>query len=148
MAKEEILAEAEALDFAASPEKATARLRELQDRWEKAGKVPRDVMRSLEDRMGAVEKKIRETSEKRWQASSASPFEVRLREKVAELEQKLEKARAAGRPTDELESQLATQREWLAQAGGGASSGSGPRSDDAPAPARKKPTTAWVRADA
>jgi hypothetical protein len=104
-------------------------------------------MRSLEDRMGAVEKKVRETSEKRWQASSASPFEVRLREKVAELEQKLEKARAAGRPTDELESQLATQREWLTQAGGGSSSGSGPRSD-APAPARKKPTTAWVRADA
>jgi predicted DNA-binding WGR domain protein len=145
--KEEILAEAEALDFGASPEKATARLRELQERWEKAGKVPRDAMRSLEDRMGAVEKKVRETSEKRWQASSASPFEVRLREKVAELEQKLEKARAAGRPTDELESQLATQREWLAQAGGGSSSGSGPRSD-APAPARKKPTTAWVRADA
>ena len=145
--KEQILAEAEALDFAGAPEKSTARLRELQERWEKAGKVPRDVMRSLEDRMGEVEKKVRESSEKRWQASSASPFEVRLREKVAELEGKLDKARAAGRPTDELEQQLATQREWLAQAGGGSASSAGPRSD-APAPARKKPTTAWVRADA
>jgi predicted DNA-binding WGR domain protein len=158
--KEEILTQAEALDFAGAPEKSTARLRELQERWEKAGKVPRDAMRSLEDRMGAVEKKVRETSEKRWQAASASPFEIRLREKVAELEQKLEKARAAGRPTDELEQQLATQREWLTQAGSGTSepastpeagpagdSGGGarPASD---APARKKPTTAWVRADA
>ncbi|MDT7548689.1 MAG: hypothetical protein QOE84_1083 [Actinomycetota bacterium] len=152
--KEEILAEAEALDFAGAAEKSTARLRELQERWEKAGKVPRDAMRSLEDRMGAVEKKVRETSEKRWQAASASPFEIRLREKVAELEQKLEKARAAGRATDELEQQLATQREWLAQAGGGgagSSSGGAASAGDRPAadaPARKKPTTAWVRADA
>ncbi|GAC1440911.1 MAG: DUF349 domain-containing protein [Mycobacteriales bacterium] len=144
--KEDILAEAEALDFAGAPEKSTARLRELQERWEKAGKVPRDVMRSLEDRMGEVEKKIRESSEKRWQASSASPFEVRLREKVGELEGKLEKARAAGRPTDELEQQLATQREWLSQAVGGSAASAGPRAD-ATAPARKKPTTAWVRAD-
>jgi hypothetical protein len=145
--KEDILAEAESLDFAGAPEKSTARLRELQERWEKAGKVPREVMRSLEDRMGAVEKKVRESSEKRWQASSASPFEIRLREKVAELESKLEKARAAGRPTAELEQQLATQREWLAQAGGG----SAPVTPSKPAqsePAKRKPTTAWVRADA
>jgi hypothetical protein len=143
--KEAILVEAEALDFAAAPDKATARLRELQERWEAAGKVPRDAMRSLEDRMGAVEKKVREAGEQRWKASSASPFEIRLREKVAELEQKLAKAQAAGRPTDELESQLATQREWLAQAGGGAASGAEPKAE----PARKsKSTTAWVRADA
>ena len=146
--KEEILAEAEALDFAASPEKATARLRELQERWEKAGKVPRDVMRSLEDRMGAVEKKVRETSEKRWQASSASPFEVRLREKLGELEQKLEKARAAGRPTDELEAQIATQREWLAQAGASTEPVvPAAKAPDTP-PRKPKSTSGWVRADA
>jgi hypothetical protein len=146
--KEEILTEAEALDFAAAPEKATARLRELQERWEKAGKVPREVMRSLEDRMGAVEKKIRESSEQRWQASSASPFEIRLREKVDELEQKLVRARAAGRPTDELEQQLATQREWLAQAGGGSAPTSPAKPSQPAEPARRKSTSGWVRADA
>jgi hypothetical protein len=145
--KEEILAEAEALDFAGAPEKATARLRELQERWEKAGKVPREVMRSLEDRMGAVEKKIRESTEQRWQASSASPFEIRLREKVAELEQKLDRARAAGRSTDELEQQLATQREWLAQAGG-TSAPVSPSKPAEPEPPRRKQTSGWVRADA
>jgi DNA repair exonuclease SbcCD ATPase subunit len=145
--KEQILAEAEALDFAASPAKATARLRELQEKWEAAGKVPRDVMRSLEDRMGAVEKKVRESSEKRWQATSASPFEIRLREKLAELEQKLAKAQAAGRPTDELEQQIATQREWLAQAGASTEpvSSGGAAKPDQP---RKKSTSGWVRADA
>ena len=147
--KEEILAEAEALDFAASPEKATARLRVLQEKWEEAGKVPRDVMRSLEDRMGTVEKKVRETSEKRWQASSASPFEIRLREKLAELEGKLEKAKAAGRATDELEAQIATQREWLSSAGSStASDPTGDKDEPAKAAKAKKPTTAWVRADA
>ena len=144
--KEQILAEAEALDFAAAPEKSTARLRDLQEKWEAAGKVPRDAMRSLEDRMGVVEKKVRETTEKRWQASSASPFEVRLREKLAELEQKLAKAQAAGRPTDELEAQLATQREWLSAAGASAA----PVAVDKPSqePRKAKSTTAWVRADA
>ncbi len=147
--KEEILAEAEALDFTASAEKATARLRVLQEKWEDAGKVPREVMRSLEDRMGTVEKKVRETSEKRWQATSASPFEIRLREKLAELEGKLEKAKAAGRATDELESQIATQREWLTSAGGSADADVAGDKDEPATPAKaKKPTTAWVRADA
>ena len=148
--KEQILAEAEALDFTAAPEKSTARLRELQEKWEAAGKVPRDAMRSLEDRMGAVEKKVRETTEKRWQAASPSPFEVRLREKLSELESKLAKAVAAGRPTDELEAQLATQREWLTAAG---TSGTTPAPDKpvekTPQEQRKaKQTTAWVRAEA
>ena len=116
--KEEILAEAEALDPAQGRDKASKRLRELQERWEAAGKVPRDVLRSLEDRMGKVEEKFRAVSDQRFVQASESPFVVRLREKVAELETKLDKARAAGRPTEELEASLATQRQWLSQAGG------------------------------
>ena len=136
--KEEILAEAEQLD----PAKGAKRLRELQERWESAGKVPRDVMRSLEDRMGKVEERFRQARETRV-PTSESPFVVRLREKVAELETKLDKARAAGRPTEELEASLATQRQWLAQAGASTTAASGERA----APAKRKPTTAWVRSD-
>jgi hypothetical protein len=144
--KEEILAEAEQLDPAQGLEKATARLRALQERWENAGKVPRDVMRSLEDRMAKVEEKVRAASGARFNKVEESPFTARLREKVGELEGKLEKARAAGRPTEELEAALATQKQWLAQAGG---------SSEAPAPAKKEPeaprkpksTSGWVRAD-
>jgi hypothetical protein len=146
--KEEILAEAETIDPAQGLDKAKARLRTLQDRWEAAGKVPRDVMRSLEDRMGAVEEKIRNAGEQRFKASDESPFAAKLREKVVELEQKLEKARTAGRPTEELEAALTTQKQWLQQAGGSVSTPSG-AADPAPssAPSKKKPTTAWVRAD-
>jgi hypothetical protein len=117
-AKEAILAEAETIDPAQGVDKAKARLRTLQERWEAAGKVPRDVMRSLEDRMQAVEEKVRAAGEQRYRKSEESPFTVRLREKVVELEGKLAKARAAGRPTDELEAALTTQKAWLAQAGG------------------------------
>jgi hypothetical protein len=145
--KEEILAEAETIDPSQGLDKAKARLRTLQDRWEAAGKVPRDVMRSLEDRMGAVETKIRTAGEARFARSDESPFTAKLREKVVELEVKLEKARAAGRPTDELEAALTTQRQWLAQAGGGSSAPAGAAPASAPAPARKKSTSGWVRAE-
>ena len=142
--KEEILAEAEALDPAQGRDKATKRLRELQERWEAAGKVPRDVMRSLEDRMGKVEEKFRQVSDQRFVQASESPFVVRLREKVAELEAKLAKAQAAGRPTEELEASLATQRQWLAQAGARPA----PPSRSAGPRRKRRSTTAWVRSDA
>lgn len=143
-AKEEILAEAEALDPAQGRDKATKRLRELQERWEAAGKVPRDVMRTLEDRMGKVEERLRQVSAPRAQASE-SPFVVRLREKVVELEGKLAKAQAAGRATEELEASLATQRQWLSQAGAPAGA---VEQEARPEPRRARSTTAWVRSDA
>ena len=145
--KEEILAEAETIDPSQGLDKAKARLRTLQDRWEAAGKVPRDVMRSLEDRMGAVEAKIRTAGEARFARSDESPFTAKLREKVVELEVKLEKARAAGRPTDELEAALTTQRQWLAQAGGGSARRPAAGSGTGGGPARKKSTSGWVRAE-
>lgn len=142
--KEEILAEAEQIDPAAGLDKAKSRLRTLQQRWEAAGKVPRDVLRSLEARMAAVEEKVRAADGARFARPEESPFLVRLREKVAELEVKLDKARAAGRPTEELEAALTTQRQWLEQAGGGtgapAASTGKPKRD-------KRSTTAWVRAE-
>ena len=142
--KEKLLTEAEGLD-AAQGNGARKRLRELQESWEEAGKVPRAVMRSLEDRMGKVEERFRQVSDQRLAPASESPFVVRLREKVAELEAKLDRARVAGRPTDELEASLETQRQWLSQAG----VTSAPTATEAPGatgPA-KRTTTAWVRAD-
>ena len=140
--KEEILSEAEGLEVGKAG--ASKRLRELQERWESAGKVPRDVMRSLEDRMGKVEEAFRQVSAAP-RATTESPFVVRLREKVAELEAKRAKAQAAGRPTEELEAQLATQRQWLSQAGASAAA---PAQEQPAAAKRARSTTAWVRSDA
>ena len=139
--KEEILAEAEALEVPGGK----ARLRQLQDRWEAAGKVPREVMRSFEDRFGKVEEKFRGTADTSHVRTTESTFVVRLREKVADLEKKLATAREQGRPTGDIEAQLETQRGWLAQAGVPVDA---PVAPPAPAAApAKKPTTAWVRAE-
>ncbi len=140
--KEDILTEAEALEVPAGK----SRLRQLQEKWETAGKVPRDVMKSLEDRFAAVEEKFRATADVSHVKTTESPFVVRLKEKVADLEGKLAKARADGRSTGDLEAQLETQRQWLAQAGVTVAAPAAPEPTATPAPA-KKATTAWVRAD-
>ena len=140
--KEEILAEAEALEVPGGK----ARLRQLQEKWDAAGKVPREVMKSLEDRFAKVEEKFRSTADVSHVKQTDSPFVVRLKEKVADLEGKLAKARAEGRPTGDLEAQLETQRGWLAQAGVTVEpEAPAPVAESAPAP--KRATTAWVRAD-
>ena len=139
--KEEILAEAEALEAPAGK----ARLRQLQEKWDAAGKVPRDAMKSLEDRFAAVEEKFRSGPAAAPAKQTDSPFVVRLKEKVADLEKKLATAQAAGRPTGDLQAQLETQRSWLAQAGVTVEAPEAPA--EAPAAPAKKPTTAWVRAD-
>jgi hypothetical protein len=139
--KEEILTEAEALEVPGGK----ARLRQLQEKWDAAGKVPREVMKSLEDRFAKVEERFRGTADTSHVKTTESTFVVRLREKVADLEKKLAAAGAAGRPTGDLEAQLETQKQWLAQAGVEIEP---PPPAAAPEPvASKKPTTAWVRAD-
>ncbi|MGY1758001.1 DUF349 domain-containing protein, partial [Geodermatophilus sp. SYSU D00879] len=56
-AKEELLAEAEKLDPSTDLRGAQAALRRIQERYDAIGHVPRGAMRSLEDRMQAVEQR-------------------------------------------------------------------------------------------
>lgn len=114
-----LLTEAESLDPDADPQGATRRLRQIQEKWEKVGHVPRDQMHDLERRLGAVEDRVRRAgAARRTVTTTESPLVVRLRESVAKLESRIERARAAGdtAAVAEHEAALATQREWLAQA--------------------------------
>ncbi|MDQ1747522.1 MAG: hypothetical protein QOD07_1785 [Frankiaceae bacterium] len=118
-AKEALLAEAERIDPAADLDAARKRLRSIHDRWEKIGKVPRESMGVLEDRLAAVEQRVRDAAGgARHVIETESPLVVRLRESVAKLESRLQRAQAAGdkRLEDETAAALTTQREWLAQA--------------------------------
>src|SRR5699024_10187513 len=56
--KEELLAEAEQLDADADPEAAKAQLRKFQQRWDEIGKVPRNRMRELDNRLRAVQDRV------------------------------------------------------------------------------------------
>ena len=95
--KESVIAEAEALDLA-DPKAAQATLRDLQARYDEIGHVPRESMRSVDDRMRAAEQRVRDAVDAQWRQASteSNPFLTALRERLAEAEGKLERARKSG----------------------------------------------------
>jgi hypothetical protein len=118
-AKQALLEEAERLDASSDLDGARKRLRVIHERWDKVGKVPRESMGVLEDRLAAVEQRVRDAGvSTRRVTTTESPLVIRLRESVQKLEGRLERARAAGDEglAAETEASLSTQREWLAQA--------------------------------
>jgi hypothetical protein len=119
-AREKLLAEAEAIDPSADLAEAQTALRSVQERWEKAGRGPRDTSAVMDERLAAVASKVRDAVDAQWRESAVenSPLVIRLRESVGKLERKIERARTAGNDKEaaEAEATLSTQREWLAQA--------------------------------
>jgi hypothetical protein len=95
--KEEIIAQAEALDVS-DPRTAQSALRELQAKFDEIGHVPRDAMRRIDERMRAAEQRVRHAVDAEWRAGTpeSNPFLNALRERLAEAEQKLERARKSG----------------------------------------------------
>src|SRR5450432_102111 len=118
-AKDALLAEAEAIDASADLPAAQAKLRDIQTRSTAIGRGTRDAGTDFDRRLEAVADRLRTASEDRWRESvvSSSPLVIRLRESIEKLEKKIDRAKLAGKATDvrDLESQLTTQREWLAQ---------------------------------
>ena len=120
--KEALLAEAEALDVEGAPGKAKRQLRDIGERWEAAGRVPREHAQRLENRLRAVEEKVRE----RPGGASAPPpprtsgdhLADQLRAAVEDLERKAAAARDRGdeRAASRAEADLVTRRGWLVEA--------------------------------
>jgi hypothetical protein len=123
-AKQALLAEAEALLPITDWKVARAALRSIQERWEAAGHVPRDAVRSIEARLRRVEEAVREAEESEWQRTNpeararAEATVNQLRESISDLEQQVEKAREAGndRKVAEADEALTARRAWLEQA--------------------------------
>ncbi len=97
--KESIIAEAAALDLS-NPRQAQVALRDLQEKLESLGHVPRDAMQRVEARMRAAEQRVRDALDAEWKrgASESNPFLAQLKERLAEAEAKLAKAQASGDP--------------------------------------------------
>jgi len=115
--RQELIAEAEALDVDADPRAAQAALREIQGRWQAGGRVRREAAGPLERRLRAVEEKVRSAMETGWRRTepSANPLLAQIREQVSEAEERLERARAAGdqKRITEAEQALASKRQVL-----------------------------------
>lgn len=119
--KEQILVEAEALVPVQDLEAAKRTFRDLAERWDAAGKVPRDRMKDLEGRMRRVEQALRGVEDEQWRRSDpeksarANDVITKLESAIAEVEAELEQARAAGnqKKVTELEGNLASRQMFL-----------------------------------
>ncbi len=122
--KEALLAEAEALLPITDLDAAKRAYRGIAERWEAAGKVPRDRIKSLEARIRKVEQAIRGAEDDQWRrtdpekSARADDMVTKLRDAIAKLESDLEAARAAGedKKVKQLESDLASRRSFLEMA--------------------------------
>ncbi|HWJ09054.1 MAG TPA: DUF349 domain-containing protein [Nocardioides sp.] len=126
--KEALLVEAEAIlePLASTGDVAAAKaaFREVAEKWDEAGKVPRDRIKDLEGRMRAVEQTIRKAEDEQWRKSDpeksrrADDMVSKLQAAIEEAEAKLEAARARGdeRKVRELEENLEGRRSFLEMA--------------------------------
>ncbi len=121
--KEALLVEAEAIlpirDLAA----AKSAIRSVQDRWEAAGKVPRNDIQRVEGRLRAVESAIRDAEQAQWRRTNpetrarAEGAAAQLEQAIAGLEADLDRAKAAGdaRRIADAQAALDARRAWLEQ---------------------------------
>lgn len=119
--KEAILVEAEQLLPVGDLDEAKRRLRELGERWEAAGKVPRARIKELEGRMRKVEQAVRHAEDAQWRrtdpekSARAGGLVAQLEDAVAKLASDLAKAQVAGdtKKAASLEKDLAGRQSLL-----------------------------------
>jgi len=125
--KEALLAEAESLLPVTDTGAAKAKLRVIQEKWERAGKVPRPDVDRLEKAMRRIEQVVRDHDEKRWAsvnpeaAARAQSLVDQLEKAVEGLRRDLAKAEASGdaKKISDSRSNLQSREQWLAQARAG-----------------------------
>jgi Domain of Unknown Function (DUF349) len=118
--RQALLAQAEALDVETDPKAAQAALRELQGQWHDTGRVGREAAAGLDRRLRAIEDRVRTAMDSAWRRvePSANPMLDQMRKQVAEAEEKLARAQAAGdaKRIKEAQSALDSKKGFLALA--------------------------------
>ncbi|ARU53055.1 hypothetical protein JOE63_002305 [Cellulosimicrobium cellulans] len=121
--KEALLAEAEKLVPVKNLGAAKAALRDLQERWEEAGRVPRGDLQRVEGRLRAVENAVRDAEQAQWTRTNpetrarAEGAAAQLESAIEGLEADLAAAQSRGdaRAVKDLETALTARRAWLEQ---------------------------------
>lgn len=109
-AKEALLAEAERIDTS-NLDAARAALRNITDKWDAIGKVPRERAPELERRLRAVEKKVRDAVDSSRVDPEAQARAEQFRARAEQFQRQAEKAAAAGR-TKDAEQARASAEQW------------------------------------
>jgi len=121
--KEALLSEAEALVPVKDLAGAKSALRDIQERWEEAGRVPRGDLQRVEGRLRAVENAVRDAEQAQWTRTNpetrarAEGAAAQLEAAIDALEADLAAARERGdsRAVADLETALTARRAWLEQ---------------------------------
>lgn len=116
-----LIVEAEKLDPSKDLPEAKKRLLSVQQRYEKAGKVPKEKIRETDDRMRAVEKKFKELEQEHWRKSDPAAIErsngmlSQLEDSISAIEKDLAAATSVkdAKKTTELTAALAARKSWL-----------------------------------
>jgi hypothetical protein len=119
--KLELLTEAEKLLSVTDRVRARESLASIQRRWDKIGKVPRDKVKTVEDRLRKVETAVRKLDEDHWQRSDpekqarSEGLASQLHEAIAKLERELAAAEASGDKAKVAKAQeaLDARKVWL-----------------------------------
>lgn len=118
-----LLEEAERLVPVTDLAAAKAALRDIQERWERAGKVPRGDVQRVEGRLRAVEQAVRDADQAQWRRTNpetrarAEGAAAQLYAAITALEADLDAAKATGdaRKVAEAQAALDARRAWLEQ---------------------------------
>lgn len=121
--KEKLLTAAEKLVPVTDLAAAKTALRDIQERWESAGKVPRGDVQRVEARLRAVETAVHDADQAVWTRGNpetrarAEGAAAQLETAIAGLEADLAAAKAAGndRKAAEAQTALDARRAWLTQ---------------------------------
>ncbi|GAB3606367.1 DUF349 domain-containing protein [Conyzicola nivalis] len=119
--KLELLEEAEPLLTATDRVKAKETLTSVQRRWDKIGKVPRDKVKTVDDRLRKVEAAVRKLDEDHWQKSNpekqarSEGLASQLQDAIAKLERELADAQASGdkKKIADAQEALDARKLWL-----------------------------------
>jgi len=118
--RQALLSAAEALDVESDPKTAQAALRDIQGQWHDTGRVGREAAAGLDRRLRAVEDRVRTAMDSAWRRvePSANPMLEQMRKQVAEAEDKLARAQAAGdaKRIKEAQAALESKKGFLALA--------------------------------
>lgn len=122
--KRGLLTQAEALLPVQDAKAAREAFRAIADRWDTAGKVPRDQMKDLENRFRRVEQAVRGAEDDRWRRSNPEAYAraagtvAQLEQSIASLRAELDKAEQAGnaKRVADTRQNIEVRQSWLDQA--------------------------------
>jgi hypothetical protein len=122
--KRGLLEEAEKLLPVTNSKAALEAFRDIADRWDAAGKVPRNDIKDFENRFKKIEQTIRGAEDDRWRRSNpeaqarAAATVAQLEASIAKLEKDLAKAEAASSEAKAAQARadIEARQSWLEEA--------------------------------